>query len=538
MRKPLLAALGLWLLGAAPAPPIYDLVIRGGRVLDGAGNPWVKADVAVKNGVIVRVGEVTGAGRQEIDAHGLYVAPGFIDMMDQSGGVLLRNGGAENKLRMGVTTLIAGEGGTPVPAEAIGTYFAQLERQGIALNFGTYYSAAQARVKAMGDAAGTPTPAQMQQMETDVTAAMRAGAFGISTALIYPPNSFQSTADLIRLAKIPGRCGGFYASHMRDESGKLLTAIGEAIEIGEKSGAKVEIFHLKAAYAPGWGKLMPQALAMIDAARARGVDIAADMYPYRAGGTGLEVTVPTHVFAQGAEAAAQRLRDPAIRAQLKKEVAAGPQPDWSNLVDAAGGWGNVVLANGFSPRYARFEGKSFVEIGKALGEDPADAAWDIMLAAQPRRALALYFMMDEGDIELALKRPWTSIGTDAAAAEHPGQVDAIGLPHPRAYGTFPRIIAEYAVKRRVLGIEDAVRKMTSWPAQRMGLSDRGLIREGLRADITVFDLGRIKDMADYAHPTAVPQGIEDVIVNGEIALDKGVPTARRSGMVLRHRCDI
>lgn len=533
-----LAALALATVSAAPPPPAYDLVIRGGRVLDGAGNPWVEADVAIENGLIARIGHVPERGKREIDAAGRYVAPGFIDMMDQSGGVLLRNGSAGNKLRMGVTTLIGGEGGTPVPAAEIPAYFSQLKRQGIAVNFGTYYSAAQARVKVMGDAAGTPTPAQMKRMEEEVATAMRAGAFGIATALIYPPNSFQTTAGLTRLARIPGRCGGFYATHMRDESAKLLDALGEAIAIGEKSGAKVEVFHLKAAYAPGWGKLMPRALDLIDAARARGVDVAADVYPYRAGGTGLDVTVPSHVFADGREKALERLRDPAVRARLKREVAAGSQPGWSNLVDAAGGWRNVVLANAHNAGYARFHGRNFVEIGRALNRDPADAAWDILLAAAPKRAMALYFLMDEQDIELALKRPWTSIGSDAAAAERLGEVDSTGLPHPRAYGTFPRILAEYVVKRRVLTLEDAVRKMTSWPAARMGLTDRGILREGLRADVVVFNLNKVRDAADYENPTAMPEGIADVVVNGRVALAGGRPTGARAGHVLRHPCAI
>ena len=538
MNRLLASCSSLLLIGAAPAGPAYDIVIRGGRVLDGAGNPWVLADVAIKGGRIARIGFIKSSGEREIDARGRYVAPGFIDMMDQSGRVLLTSGGAENKLRMGVTTLIGGEGGPPVPAAEMPRYFSRLEEQGIAVNFGTYYSAAQARVKVMGDAAGTPTPAQMSAMEREVTTAMRAGAFGISTALIYPPNSFQTTQDLIQLAKIPGRCGGYYATHMRDESSELLSAIDEAITIGEKSGAKVEIFHLKAAYAPAWGKMMPQALQRIDAARARGVDVAADLYPYRAGGTGIEVTVPSHLFAEGFDAAIKRLRDPAVRAGLKKELAAGPQPGWSNLVHASGGWGNVVLANSHSPKYASHHGENFAEIGKALGKDPADAAWDIMIEALPKRAMALYFMMDEGDIELAMKRNWVSIGSDAAAAEKAGEVDALGLPHPRAYGTFPRVIAEYVLKRKVIGLEEAVRKMTSWPAQRMGIADRGVLREGLRADVIVFDLDRIKDVADWTNPTGSPRGIDDVIVNGRLALASGAPTGARSGSVLRHKCEI
>ncbi|WP_066803106.1 N-acyl-D-amino-acid deacylase family protein [Sphingomonas asaccharolytica] len=528
-------AASLLLLGASPAPQ-YDIVIRHGHVLDGAGNPWVAADIAIKDGRIARIGAVDGAGRREIDATGLYVSPGFIDMMDQSGEVLLKSGGAENKLRMGVTTLIAGEGGTPVDAAKITAYFTQLERQGIAVNFGTYYSAAQARVKVMGDGAGHPSAAQLDAMRHEVAAAMHAGVFGISSALIYSPDTFQSTDDLIALAKESGKCGGFYATHMRDESAKILSAIDEAIRIGEDGRVKVEIFHLKAAFQPLAGKLMPQALARIAAARDRGVDVAADVYPYTAGGTGIDITIPTWVFADGQTKGWERLKDPAIRARLKREVAAGSQPDWSNLVEASGGWDHVVLANAFDPKYDKYDGQSFAAIGKALGRDPEDVAWDIAGAALPNRAMALFFMMDEGDIDLALKQPWTSIGTDAGASAKFGEMDALGLPHPRAYGTFPRILGVYARDRGVLTLPDAVRKMTSWPAARMGLADRGVLREGLRADLVVFDYAKVAAGSDWAHPMAPPVGIEDVIVNGVLAVDRERATGSRSGMVLRHRC--
>lgn len=519
----------------APEPG-YDLVIRNARVLDGAGNPWVRADVAVRGGTIAKIGAVAGRGRREIDATGRYLSPGWIDMMDQSGEVLLENGAAENKLRMGVTTLIGGEGGTPVPAAEIPGYFARLEQQGIAVNFGTYYSAAQARQQIMGDAAGTPTPAQMAEMKTQVALAMDAGAFGISSALIYPPESFQTTADLIELAKVAGRCDGFYATHMRDESENLVAAIREAIQIGERGGVKVEIFHLKAAYAPGWGRLMPQAVAAIDSARSRGVDVAADLYPYLAGGTGLSITVPNWVFAEGEDRGYQRLRDPAVRERLKREVAAGSQPGWSNLVQASGGWHRVVLANPFNPKYEPYRSKSIAEIAAMLGRDPADVAWDIVLGALPNRAMALFFMMNERDIETALRQPWTSIGSDAAAVVTFGEVDALGLPHPRAYGTFPRVIAEYVKKRGVLSLEQAIRKLTSWPAARMGLYDRGVIREGMRADLTVFDYDRLQDKATWKEPTAAPEGIEYVIVNGAVTLDRGRYSGAKAGRVLRGGC--
>lgn len=539
MTRPIKFLVVALLAGAAaplPPEPAYDIVIRGGRVLDGAGNPWIAADVAIRDGRIARIGVVEGRGKQEIDARGRYVSPGFIDMLDQSGRTLLRDGSGASKLRMGVTTLIAGEGGTAVPAGELAGYFTTLEKQGIAVNFGTYYGAVQARVKVMGDGAGAPSEEQLRAMEGEVRAAMRAGAFGISSALIYSPASFQSTDDLARLAAIPGKCGGFYATHMRDESDKLLAAIDEAVAIGERSGAKVEIFHIKAAYAPLWGKLMPKAIARIEAARERGVDVGANIYPYRAGGTGLDVTVPTHVFAQGREAAHAALRDPAVRVRLKKELAAGPQPDWSNLVHASGGWKNVVLANSQAEQYRRFNGMNFVEIGKAMGKDPADAAWDIWLGALPQRAAALYFMMDERDVDLAMKQPWVGIGTDAAVSDGTADPEAQGRPHPRAYGTFPRIIAEYVVARKALTLPDAIRKMTSWPATRLGLADRGLLREGMRADIVVFDLATIRDRATYDAPTAAPDGIGEVIVNGVVALANGQPTGSRSGAVLRHAC--
>jgi len=536
-RKILFCAMCILLVAKAPATE-YDIVIRGGRVLDGAGNPWIRADIAVNEGRVVSVGQISGHGIKEIDAKGRYVSPGFIDMMDQSGRVLLKNGSAENKLLMGVTTVIAGEGGPPVSAAEIPAYFATLEKQGISVNYGTYYSATQARVKVMGDGAGTPTAAQLDAMGREVKLAMEAGAFGISSALIYPPSSFQSTSDLIALAKVAAQCDGFYATHMRDESENLVQAIEEAVEIGKRGGVKVEIFHLKAAYAPGWGTLMSQAVATINAARTQGVDVAADLYPYTAGGTGLEIVAPSWVWADGLEKGIARLRDPKVRERMKKEVAAGSMPGWSNLVHASGGFGNVRLANSFSKKYAPYHGKSLAEIGEALNRDPADVAWDIVLEGLPNRSVALFFMMSEQDIETALKQPWVSIGSDAAASEKLGEIDALGLPHPRAYGTFPRIISEYVKRRSVLSLEDAVRKMTSWPAQRMGLSDRGLIREGMRADIVIFDLEKLDDVASWEVPTALPKGIETVIVNGKITIEAGKHTGARAGEVLRHECPV
>jgi N-acyl-D-amino-acid deacylase len=530
----------LWVLAcvcaagqAAEVTPEYDVVIRNGRLFDGEGNPYVRADIAIKDGRFAKIGLVTGRGRREIDAGGDDVSPGWIDMMDQSGAVLLKNGLAENKLREGVTTAIAGEGGTPVPSAQIAAYFAQLESQGISLNFGTYYSSAQARVEVMGDVAGRPSPQQIEGMKAHVEEAMRAGAMGIATALIYPPDSFQSTDDLVALARVAARYGGIYASHMRDESAKLLTAIQESIEIGEKTGIQVEIFHFKGAYAPGWGKLVPQAGELIEAARRRGVAIAADMYVYTAGGTGLDITVPNWVWEQGEKRGLERLADPTVRVRLKREVAAGSAPGWSNLIEASGGWDHVMLANAFNPKYDAYRFKSIDYIARQLGQEPADVSWDIVLGAQPKRAMGLFFMMSEADIETALRWPWMSIGSDAGANEGPGTIDAIGLPHPRAYANFPRVIAEYVKKRHVLTLEDAIRKMTSLPATRMRLYDRGAIRSGLKADVTIFSEDRIADVADYTNPTAYPTGIDYVLVNGQVVVDQGRHTGAKPGQVLR-----
>jgi N-acyl-D-aspartate/D-glutamate deacylase len=508
----------------------YDIVIRNGRVLDGAGNPWVAADVGIKDGRFAKVGRVEGRGRQEIDARGKYVSPGWIDVMDQSGSVLPRNGLAENKLLMGVTTAIGGEAGTPVPAEQIAEYFASLEKSGISINFGTYYSATQARVAVIGESANAPTPEQLAEMQAMMETAMKAGAMGMTTALIYPPSSYATTDELVEMAKVVARYRGTYASHIRGEGKELVQAVEEAITIGEKSGAAVEIFHLKAAYKPGWGKLMREAGQRIEQARARGVDVAADMYLYTAGGTGLEAVIPSWAFEGGGEKLGERLTDPVIRERLKKEIKTG-SPGWWNIVEAAGGWSGIVLVNARNRENARFEGKNLTQIARELKKDPADAAFDLVLQGEGR-VLALYYMMSEQDIVTALKFPWISLGSDAGAALKPGEVDVLGLPHPRSYGNFPRLIARYVREQKVLSLEEAIRKMTSWPATRMRLSSRGLIKEGCWADVVIFDYEKIQDRATYEQPVLSPAGIDYVLVNGQVVIEKGKHNGARPGKVI------
>jgi len=508
----------------------YDVVIRNGRVLDGMGNPWILADVAIRDGRFVRVGRVEGRGAREIDARGLYVSPGWIDMMDQSGGVLPRNGLAENKLRMGVTTAIGGEGGFPVPASRIPEYFAQLEQQGISINFGSYYSATQARTAVLRSFNRAPTPAELDRMRASMDTAMRHGAMGMTTALIYPPSSYSTTEELIELAKVAAKYGGVYASHIRGEGREVVQSVLELIRIAEEGGLPGEIFHLKAAYRPGWGILMDSVRQVVEAARARNVDVAADLYVYTAGGTGLEATIPAWAADGGRDSLLKRLADPATRARLKGEVATG-SPGWWNIVEAAGGWDGVVLVNARNPSNARFERKTITQIARELGKDPIDTAWDLVVQGSGR-VMAIYHMMSEQDIETALRFPWTSIGSDAGAALGAGAVDQTGLPHPRMYGNAVRVVSRYARDRKVLSLEDAIRKQTSWPATRMRLAGRGSIKEGNWADVTIFDLATLDDRATYDEPLNYPQGISYVLVNGRVAIDGGKHTGARPGHVL------
>ena len=515
-----------------PVPRVateYDVVIRNGRVLDGAGNPWILADVAIAGGRFAEIGKVRARGRVEIDARGKYVSPGWIDVMDQSGSVLPRNGLAENKLRMGVTTAIGGEGGTPVPASQIPEYFATLERQGISINFGTYFSETQTRMAVLGRQARAPNATELERMRAIMDTAMRAGAMGMTTALIYPPSSFSTTDELVEVGKTAALYGGIYASHIRGEGKEVVQSVREAIEIGERAQMPVEIFHLKVAYRPGWGILMDSIRQVVDAARARGVDVAADMYVYTAGGTGLEATVPS--WAHEGDSLKARLARPDVRARLKRELTTG-SPGWWNIVEAAGGWDGIVLANARNPANAKHTGKSIAQIAREAGRDPADVAWDLVSEGQGR-VMAIFHMMSEQDIETALRFPWTSIGSDAGAVAQVGVTDATGLPHPRSFGNHARVIARYVKEKKTLALEDAVRKMTSWPATRMRLADRGVIRVGAWADVTIFDLDALDDRATYEKPMEFPTGIDWVLVNGVVVIDRGAHTGAKPGHVLR-----
>jgi len=513
---------------AQTSEAVYDIVIRNGRVLDGAGNPWIRADVAIKDGRFVRIGKIEGKGKREIDASGKYVSPGWIDMLDASGSVLMKNGLAETKLRMGVTTGIGGEGGTPVPAEKIAEYFAGLEKSGISMNFGTYFNETQARVAILANEAREPNAEELARMKAIMETAMKAGAIGMTTALIYPPSSYAKTEELIEMAKVAGNYGGIYASHIRGEGKELVQSIEEAIAIGERGGLPVEIYHLKAAYQPGWGRLMREAGEKIEQARGRGVDVAANIYLYTAGGTGLDSVIPSWAFEGGREKLLERLKDPTIRARLKQEIKTG-SPGWWNIVEAAGGWDNIVLASAANKDNAKYEGKSLTKIAEEMKKEPADAAYDLVAQGTDGRVSAIYHMMSEQDIETALKFPWTSLGSDASAALDP---NAIGPGHPRANGNFPRLIALYVRERKVLTLPEAIRKMTSWAATRMRIPNRGTIKEGNWADVTVFDYDKIQDNATYEKPMLAPTGIDYVLVNGQVVIENGKHSGAKPGRII------
>lgn len=520
----------------APSPPDlpFDLVIRHGRVVDGTGNPWFHGDVAIRGERIVRVGAVPAeSARREIDATGLVVAPGFIDVLGHSEWSLLAHPEAISKITQGITSEITGEVESAWPnAEptarsarqtatwtSLAGYFDELDRRGPAINLATYVAAGSIRRAVLGDASRHPTADELARMAVLVDSAMRDGAVGFSTGLIYPPTTFFDTRELVTLAARAARAGGGYASHIRSEGDSLLPAIREALRIGREAGTWVEIRHLKASGEQNWGRLR-DAVALIDSARRAGLDVTADVYPYTASGTGLSAILPTWVQAGGTDSMVARLQDPSVRSRLRTE-----RGEWSTRDPAA-----VLLNSVRTDSLKRYEGLRLVEIGRLRGQDPYEAAYDLLVADRGA-ASAIYFTMSEEDLRLALRQPWTSIGQDASAT-NPDSTGR-GRGHPRGFGTFPRILGRYVREDSLLTLEDAVRKMTSLAAQRVGLRDRGLLRPGYQADVVVFDPARIADRATYERPQLVSVGVRHVLVNGVPVVSDGVVTGRRPGRALR-----
>ena len=539
---------------SADAGSAYDLVIENGRVVDGTGAAWFYGDVAVRGDRIVRVtqrGVLHDApARQRVDATGLVVSPGFIDIQGQSGGLFLTGDGRDvGKISQGVTTEILGEGSTPAPINpqqvdealrggradtALVRRFAEphgfdnwlraMEAHGISPNVGSFVGAGTIRVYGMGLAMGPAQGAALDSMRAAVRRAMEDGAFGMASALIYPPNTFASTNELIEEAKAMAPYGGVYITHMRSEADKLLEAIEEAARIGKEGGVAVEIYHLKAAGVRNWPK-EAEVIAKIDSARASGLDIQADMYPYTAGGTGLTSCLPPSASANGK--LFENLADSAMRAKIRAEVA-HPTSDWEDLCSQATP-ANVLITDLRQPENAQYIGKRLSEIAQMMGTDYLDAAMRLILSER-RRVETIYFLMSEDNVKLQLQQPWIKIGTDAAGPD-PDSVHA--LLHPRSYGTYPRILGKYVREEHVLPLEDAIRKMSSAVATRLAIPDRGVLKPGMYADIVIFDPNSIIDKATYEQPRQFSTGVRYVWVNGTLVWHDGQHTGAKPGRVIR-----
>jgi dihydroorotase/N-acyl-D-amino-acid deacylase len=534
-----------------PQSPHFDLLIRGGRVVDGSGRAAYTADVAIKDDRIVKIGNLSQAtATRTIDASGLVVAPGFIDMLGQSETYLLIDPRANSKVMMGVTTEITGEGESIAPINerqikeqedflrrfnltidwrTLDQYFKRLEKQGSGVNLGTFVGATQVREYVIGYDDRPPTPPELDQMKKLVADAMRDGALGLSTSLQYVPARFAKTDELVELAKVAHQYGGIYATHQRSEANTIDASLNEVFEIALKAQIPVEIWHLKTAYKKNWGR-MPDVLTRIKQARDQGMDITADIYPYIAGSTALSACLPPWALEGGTEKMLNRLRDPQTRQRLKKEIAED-QTEWENIYLGSGGPSGVLIGAVVNRELEPLQGKRISEIAEQQKKDPLDAVFDLILADKGQTG-AIYFMMSEADMRAAMQSPFVSFCTDSGARATDGPL-AGSKSHPRGWGSYPRILGRYVRDEKLLSLETAVHKMTGGPAARVGLRERGFIKEGMFADITVFDPAKVIDRATFESPNQYPSGIEYVLVNGKISVDKGQRTAALAGRVLR-----
>ena len=548
----LLLALPLGFTGACSKQgPTYDLVVINGRVVDGSGGDPVEADVAVIGDAIVHVGPIAPTARAQarrvIDARGLVVSPGFIDIHTHSDYSLLADGTAQSKVRQGVTTEILGESDSAGPIQGkatrtapyglrvdwstLGEYFKRLESGGVSLNVGSFVGATQVRRCVLGEESREPTRAEMDEMKRLVTEAMQDGALGLSVALLVPPNTYHTTAQLIELASVVKPFGGIYMTHIRTEGEGIETAIGEALEVAEKAQVPVEILHLKIADRRLWGR-MKDVCDLIERARSRGIRASADQYPYVAGQNNLVALVPPWAMEGGRDRMLARLKNPAERRRIEKDLYAGI-PGWFNHYLAMSGWEGCLVASVRTEANKAYEGKSIAEIAQLSGKKPADAVFDLLIDEQGS-VPAVYFLMSEEDVRYAMQRPWVSIGSDGSAVRPDGLLGG-GKPHPRWYGTFPRVLGKYVREEHVLTLPEAIRKMTSLNAEKLGIEDRGLLRAGKKADITVFDPERVADRATFQDPHQYPVGVEYVIVNGVPVIEKEQHLGTRPGRILRKK---
>lgn len=546
MERCAFSILALILCAVAPGfgkSDTFDLVIFGAQVIDGSGNPWYLADVGIRDGQIGEIGNLSQrASTRVIDAHGMVLTPGFIDMM---GGttlpLLLDPLTAQSKLRQGVTTMMAGEGDSMAPQDertikelhlppdvspwtTLEEYDRMLGAKGIGINVIHNVGAAQVRRVVIGDEDRQPSPEQMSRMKDLVARAMQDGSIGLSTALIYPPGTYAKTEEIIELAKVASQSGGVYFSHMRNESGQLLEAIEETIRIGEEAHIPVHIYHLKAAGQDNWS-LMTKALLLMQSARDRGVDVTADIYPYVRNGIGLGSFIHPKHFANGPDVFLPTLSDPQVRADLRKEIET--TSDWENWYQHVGkSWDNVLVVQVPAKVDKRYEGKSIQEIATLRGADVWTTFFYLVLQGgvdvDPKS-------MNEDQKQQALRAPFVSIGSDA----EPMNPLTSTYAHPRTFGTFPRILGKYVREERVISLESAIREMTSLPANQLKLWNRGRIAPGLAADLVLFDPAKVADTATFARPLSYSVGIEYVVVNGQLAIDKGQQTGALAGKVLR-----
>lgn len=540
----------------AAAQQSFDVVITNGHIIDGTGSPWYSGDVGIRGGRIAAIGNLSAASRkQTIDAKGMVVAPGFIDMLGQSELTILVDPRLPSKIYQGITTEITGEGGSVAPLNdsliradhdsyehfkltadwhTLSEYFARLEKQGMGINFATYVGATQVRRMVLGDADVQPTPRQLDQMKELVRQGMRDGAVGVSTSLMYAPAPYAKTEELIALAAEAAKFGGIYASHIRSEGDNVLESLDEAIRIGREAHIPVEIWHFKVGGKKNWGR-MPEAIAEVEAARHSGVDITADTYAYPAWFNTMSAFIPPWAHDGGKDKLIERLKDPATRQRIRKDILA-PEHPWDNEWGEIPGPEAVLIGVVHNPKLRPLLGKTLAEIAAIWNKDhpekdAMDTLFDFLVEDDAFTEVAV-FAMSEPDVALALQQPWVSIDNDSEGTSPEGLLGQ-DHPHPRAYGTFPRILRKYVREEKKLSLEDAIRKFSSLPAQRMRLTDRGVLKAGMWADVVIFDPGAIRDLATFDKPNQLSEGMRFVLVSGTPVIEEGRMTGSLPGKVLR-----
>jgi dihydroorotase/N-acyl-D-amino-acid deacylase len=529
----------------------FDIVIRNGHIIDGTGSPWYSGDVGIRDGHIAAIGTLSGAAaRRTIDSRGMIVAPGFIDMLGQSELTILVNPHLPSKIFQGITTEITGEGGSAAPLNAaiknddktsythygitpdwttFRQYFARLEKQGMGINLASYVGATQVRRMILGDVNRAPSRVELDRMKALVREAMQDGAVGVSTSLQYAPAPYATTDELIALASEAARFGGIYATHMRSEGDAIIAALDEAFRIGREAHIPVEIWHLKAAGKPNWGR-MPEIVRHIEDARKSGIDVAADTYAYPAWFNTFSAFIPPWAHDGGDAKLIERLKDPAARTRIRKEMLT-PSTEWDNEWHEIPGPESILVCVVHNPELHALQGKTIAAIAKMWGKDPIDTIFDLLIKDGAFTMVAV-FGMSEDDVALALQQPWVSVDNDSQGTAPDGLLGR-EHPHPRAYGTFPRILRKYVREEHKLRLEEAIRKFTALPAQRVRLVDRGVLKQGMWADVVVFDPNTIRDRATFEEPNQLSEGMAYVLVNGVPVIDGGRPTNALPGKVLR-----